>query len=274
MRDLKLVNFIGVGVHALTYEDMFNRLDLWLVHKQDRSHHIACLNAYGLSLTLSDSHLAEIYSKADIAGPDGMPFVYWIRRIIGENCDRFYAPDIVLQIAQYAKSRNYSFYLYGGSPEVVLRMKQYLIDRFPYLRIVGTHSPPFRELSEAEDKAICAEINSLQPDILCVGLGTPKQDYWIDSHIYKIPGTVMISCGATFDFFGGRVRMAPRFIQRSGFEWLYRLLGRDFKRLFKRYTLMHMKFLWNFGLQLVRMRHRTIYRSERENYKPGESPLG
>jgi N-acetylglucosaminyldiphosphoundecaprenol N-acetyl-beta-D-mannosaminyltransferase len=264
MRDLKLINFIGIGVHALTYDDMFDRIDLWLQDKEDRSHHIACLNAFGLSLTLNDPLLTRIFGQADIAGPDGMPFVYWIRRIHGESCDRFYAPDIVLQIAQHAKKKDYSFYLYGGAPEIVLRMKQYLQDRFPYLRIIGTHAPPFRELTEDEDQAICAEINALRPDILCVGLGTPKQDYWIDSHIYKIPGSVMISCGATFDFFGGRVRMAPRFIQRSGFEWLYRLLGRDFNRLFKRYTLMHGKFIWNFGLQLLKLKHQQAIRMERE----------
>lgn len=267
MRDLKLINFIGIGVHALTYDDMFDRIDLWLQEKQDRSHHIACLNAYGLSLTLTDPLLARIYSQADIAGPDGMPFVYWIRRIAGENCDRFYAPDIVLQIAQRAKTKDYSFYLYGGAPDVVIQMKQYLQDRFPYIRIIGTHSPPFRKLSEFEDQAICAEINSLRPDILCIGLGTPKQDYWIDSHIDKIHGSVMISCGATFDFFGGRVRMAPRFIQRSGFEWLYRLLGPDFKRLLKRYSLMHAKFLWNFVLQLLRIKHHQAVRIERDGMR-------
>jgi N-acetylglucosaminyldiphosphoundecaprenol N-acetyl-beta-D-mannosaminyltransferase len=274
MRDLNLINFIGIGVYALTYEDMFERIDLWLENKQERSHHIACLNAYALALTLNDPLLAKIYSQADIAGPDGMPFVYWIRRIAGKACDRFYAPDIVLQIAQRAEKKGYSFYLYGGAPEVVIQMKRYLEDRFPYLHIVGYRSPPFRDLSEAEDQAICAEINSLRPDILCVGLGTPKQDYWIDSHIYKVLGTVMISCGATFDFFGGRIRMAPRFIQRSGFEWLYRLLGQDFKRLFRRYTLMHARFLWNFALQLARKRHRTFSRLERENPESSRASPG
>lgn len=264
MRDLKLINFTGIGVHALTYEDMFDRIDFWLEDKHTRSHHIACLNAFGLSLTLNDPGLAKIYRQADIAGPDGMPFVYWIRKLAGEECDRFYAPDIVLQIAQRAEMKDYSFYLYGAAPEVVVKMKSYLEDRFPYLRILGYHSPPFRDLSDEEDQTVCDEINLLNPDILCVGLGTPKQDYWIDSHLRKIRGSIMVSCGATFDFFGGRVLMAPRLIQRSGFEWLYRLLGPDFKRLFKRYTFMHAKFLWNFSLQLVGLRHHSIHRSDRD----------
>jgi N-acetylglucosaminyldiphosphoundecaprenol N-acetyl-beta-D-mannosaminyltransferase len=263
MQETTLVNFVGIGVHALTYDDMFDRIDHWLEDKTGRSRHIACLNAYCLSLSINDRRLADIYNRADIAGPDGMPFVRWIQWFGGMACDRFYAPDIALQIAKRSKKQDYSFYLYGGAPKVVKQMKLYLEERFQYLRIVGYHSPPFRELTAAEDQAICAEINALQPDILCVGLGTPKQDYWIDSHINKIRGAIMISSGATFDFFGGRVRMAPRWIQRSGFEWFYRLLGPDFGRLLKRYTVDHGKFLWNFGLQLMRLKHRTVNRTNR-----------
>jgi N-acetylglucosaminyldiphosphoundecaprenol N-acetyl-beta-D-mannosaminyltransferase len=93
----------------------------------------------------------------------------------------------------------------------------------------------------------------LRPDIVLVGLGTPKQDYWIADHIYKIRGAVLVASGATFDFFGGRVRMAPRFVQRSGFEWLYRLLSRDFRRLWRRYTLSNAVFMSHFLLQVLRI---------------------
>jgi len=261
-------NFLGIPVHALSYDDMFSLVDKWLHDKTSRSHHIACLNAYCITLAADDPHLAGIYSSADIAGPDGMPFVYWIRWINRLRCDRFYAPDVVLQLAERARTTGYSFYLYGGSPEVVLGMKAYLEQRFPYLRIIGCHSPPFRELTEREDIEICMEINDLKPDIICVGLGTPKQDFWIDSHLYRIRGSVMVSAGATFDFFGGRVRIAPKIIQRSGFEWLYRLIGPDFKRLFKRYTIMNIKFIWNFGLQLLGLRARIARHYERAETSP------
>ena len=186
------INFLGVGIHVLTYEDMFDAVDGWLKDKESRSHHIACLNAYGVTLTLKDPRLEKIYNGADIAGPDGMPFVHWIRIMHNLACDRFYAPDIVMQLAHRSQTTGYCFYLYGGSPEVVAGMKDFLEQKFPGIRIIGWHSPPFRELTEEENKRICDEINSLKPDILCVGLGTPKQDYWIDSHINKIKGTVMI----------------------------------------------------------------------------------
>ena len=262
-KELPTINFLGVGVHALIYEDMFDVVDGWLEDKESRSHHIACLNAYGVTLTLNDPDLATIYNGADITGPDGMPFVYWIRGLHHLECDRHSAPEIVMQLAHRSQKTDYSFYLYGGSPDVVVGMKNFLEEKFANIRIVGFHSPPFRKLSEEEDKKICDEINFLKPDILCVGLGTPKQDYWIDSHIHRIKGTVMISCGATFDFFGGRVRMAPRVIQRSGFEWLYRLLGPDFQRLWRRYTVINVIFVWNFVLQLLRLRVRDAVRWKR-----------
>jgi N-acetylglucosaminyldiphosphoundecaprenol N-acetyl-beta-D-mannosaminyltransferase len=186
--------------------------------------------------------------------------VYWIRTFLRRGCDRVAAPETVLELAKRARVTGYTFYLYGGAPDVVVRMKEYLEKQFPYIRIVGYRSPPFRPLTDEEDRAICEEINALAPDILCVGLGTPKQDYWIEDHLYRIRGSVMVASGATFDFFGGRVKMAPELIRRSGFEWLYRLLGRDFKRLWRRYLVWHGIFLWNFLWHLLGLKRRPAQR--------------
>lgn len=258
-------NFLGVNVEALTYEDMFAKIDSWLQDKSSRSHHIACINAYCVVLTLKNPRLASIYNSADIAGPDGMPFVKWIRRFLKVPCDRFAAPDIALQLVDRAKDKGYTFYLYGGAPDVVVNMKRNLEDQFPHINIVGYRSPPFRALTNEEQMEIIDEINRLSPDIILVGLGTPKQDYWIDDHLYKIRGSVLIASGATFDFFGGRIKMAPEYIRLSGFEWLYRLLSKDFLRLFKRYTLLNIIFLWNFFLQITHIRIRRAEMRIRED---------
>lgn len=252
----KKANFLGIAVEALTYADMFASVDKWLSDKTIRSHHIAVINAYCVTSSLENTRLTDIYNGADIVSPDGMPFVYWIRTFCRVPCDQFDASSIILQLSQRAKETGYTFYLYGGHPNVVVQMKKNLESMFPYIKIVGYRSPPFRPLTDEEDQEICDEINRLKPDIVCIGLGTPKQDYWIDDHITKIRGSVFIPCGAIFDFFGGRVKRAPKFIQRTGFEWLYRLLSKDFKRLFKRYTIMNISFLWNFSLQLLRIRVR------------------
>jgi N-acetylglucosaminyldiphosphoundecaprenol N-acetyl-beta-D-mannosaminyltransferase len=198
--------------------------------------------------------VASIYAKADLVGPDSMPFVYWISLLSRRACAQFDASSIIEKLASRAREKGYRFFLYGGHPEVLRSMEKRLKELFPHLEIVGTFSPPFRPLTEAEDAAVCETINRLHPDILCVGLGTPKQDYWIDEHIERIPGTVMIPCGAIFDFFGGRIKRAPRLVSLLCLEWLYRLFGKDFKRLWKRYTLLNLLFLWNFFLQCTRLK--------------------
>ena len=255
-----IANFLGIHLDAVTYNDLFDLVDLWIANKEGRSHHIACLNAFCVTLAQEDERLSRIYNGADLAGPDGVPFVRWIQYVNGKSCDRIAAPDTILALADESKRRGYTFYLYGGDPEMAQGMKEFLEDRFPHIRIVGFHSPPFRRLTPEEDEAICREINTLKPDIICVGLGTPKQDYWIEDHLYKIRGSVMIASGATFDFFGGRVSFAPDWIRNSGFEWLYRLLGRDFTRLWRRYIIYNLKFCLLFGLQLVRIKKTSTHR--------------
>lgn len=258
------VNFLGVGLTPVTYSQLFSLVDEWIKNKSGRSHHIACVNAYCCALAIKNKEVKRIYNSADITGVDGMPFVRWIRLFKRQKCDRIAAPDTILELAKHAGTTGYTFYLYGGAPDVCVKMKEYLENLFPYIKIVGYYSPPFRQMTEEEDAQIVDEINKLQPDIICVGLGTPKQDYWIDTHLDKIKGSVLIASGATFDFFGGRIKMAPKFIRLSGFEWIYRLLGKDFKRLWKRYIIMHGIFVGNFILQLLRLKKFEIVRVSRD----------
>jgi len=251
---LRTYNFIGTEVEALTYPEFIDKVDEWLSNKSSNSHHVALINAYCAVEAFRNKRLADIYRRADLIVPDGRPFVYWLRWKLKVPCDQFDASSIIIKLAEEAKIKQYKFYLYGGHPEVVKNMKKKLEKLFPHINIVGYHSPPFRPLTPEEDKIICEEINSLQPDIICVGLGTPKQDYWIDEHISKIKGAVFIPCGAVFDFFGGRIKRAPRFMTNLGLEWLYRLFSKDFKRLWYRYTVLNAVFLWNFFLQEIGVR--------------------
>jgi N-acetylglucosaminyldiphosphoundecaprenol N-acetyl-beta-D-mannosaminyltransferase len=249
-------NFLGLGVRALTYEDLFTYVDNWLTDKRDRSHHIALINAFCAVSTLYDSRLARIYNGADLIVPDGMPFVYWLRAVLKKPCQQFDASNIVTNLIRRSSKTGYTFYLYGGHPDVLESMKQNLERSYPDIRIVGHYSPPFRALTKEEDQMVCDQINRLKPDILCIGLGTPKQDYWIDDHIVRIKGTVMIPCGAIFDFFGGRIKRAPALIQKAGMEWLYRLFSKDFFRLFRRYTILNVVFMLNFFYQITGIRSR------------------
>lgn len=260
----KYVNFLGIGITPVTYNQVFDMVDEWIKDKTTRSHHIACVNAYCTALALTDARVKKIYNSADITGPDGMPFVYWIRLFTKYKCDRIAAPDTILKLAEHAKITNYTFYLYGGAPDVCLKMKQYLEERFPHINIVGHYSPPFRPLTDEENQQVLDNINSLKPDIICVGLGTPKQDYWIDDNLEKIRGSVLVASGATFDFFGGRIKMAPEFIRKSGLEWVYRLFSKDFKRLWKRYIIRHAMFIGHFFLEITHLKQYPVHRFNRD----------
>lgn len=246
-------NFCGVGVDTLTFEEAFARIDEWLTQPSGRSHHVACLNAFCVALSISNPRLRRIYNGADIAAPDGAPFVRWMRLATGRRCDRLDGPQLILNLARRS-DRSYRFFIYGGEPKVLADAARSLATACPGIEVVGSYSPPFRELSQEEDRQAIAMINAAKPDIVIVALGTPKQDYWIDAHLESIRGAVLIAAGAAVDFFGGRVPLAPDWIRNSGFEWLFRLLGPDFLRLWRRYLVHHAVFVGHFLLQVVGLR--------------------
>jgi N-acetylglucosaminyldiphosphoundecaprenol N-acetyl-beta-D-mannosaminyltransferase len=251
LKELPVVNFTGIGLNPITFEQMFERVDSWLMVPQRRAFHIACVNAYCISLSITNKRVQKIYNSADIVGADGKPFVWWIKTFNKIFTDRLTAPNVLIKLIERSKTTGYTFYLYGGAPDVLVEMEKNLQEQYPFVRIVGSYSPPFRELSDLEKAAILSEINTLKPDIISVGLGTPKQDYWIDENLEKLYGGIVVASGATFDYFGGRIQMAPVLIQESGFEWVYRLFSKDFKRLWKRYTWHNIHFLYNFLLQKI-----------------------
>lgn len=247
------MNILGVNLHCLSYGDMHEIFNQWLSDKSSCSHSVALVNVNCCVSALLDRSILRLYNSADMVGIDSMPFLRWARIFYNRRSDRLYAPDIMLEVSQKAKEHGHSFFLYGGAPGAPDKIQDYLNARFEGIKIVGKYSPPFRELTEEEDAAVCDMINSAHPDFVWVGLGSPKQDVWISEHREKIRGTIMVASGATFDFFSGRIKQAPRWIRDSGFEWLYRLT-KDFRRLWLRYSVYNIIFLVMFGLQLTRLR--------------------
>jgi N-acetylglucosaminyldiphosphoundecaprenol N-acetyl-beta-D-mannosaminyltransferase len=244
------MNILGINMDCLSYADMHQIFNVWLSDKESRSHSLALINVNCCVSALFDKRLVGLYNKADIVGIDGMPFLRWARAFYNKKADRFYAPDLMLEAGKKAKEYGYTFFLYGGAPGAPDKIEQYLQERFDGIRIVGKYSPPFRALTEDEDRNVCEMINAASPDIVWVGLGSPKQDVWISEHRDKIRGTIMVASGATFDFFSGKIQQAPEWIRNAGFEWLYRL-SKDFRRLWVRYTIYNAIFLAMFTLQLI-----------------------
>lgn len=248
----KTMNILGLRMNCLSYEEMFRVFDTWLSDKCSRGHSLAVINVHICVSSLFNRSLRNMYNTADLVSIDSMPFLMWARIFYKKKSDRFYAPDLLEEVSKKAKEKGYTFFLYGGYPNAPEKIEEFLKQKFEGINIVGKYSPPFRPLTDDEDKEICIMINSAKPDFLWIGLGSPKQDIWINEHKEKLQGCIIIPSGATFDFFSGKIKQAPKWIRNLGVEWLFRLFH-DFKRLWVRYTIYNVLFLFVFFLQLIRI---------------------
>jgi N-acetylglucosaminyldiphosphoundecaprenol N-acetyl-beta-D-mannosaminyltransferase len=182
-----------------------------------------------------------------------MPLVFMAKRLGYSEIGRVYGPDLMRRLTALSATKGYRQFYYGGGPGLADRLSAALRRRFPRLVVAGTLTPPFRQLTDAEDDAIVAKINAAAPDIVWVGLSTPKQEFWMASHVDRIPGAVLIGVGAAFDFLAGTKSQAPLWMQHAGLEWLYRLASEP-RRLWRRYARIVPMFIGLALLQLLRER--------------------
>lgn len=209
-------NVLGVGVSALRFPQA---RDLILgVRGELRRGYVCCGTAHGLVEARRDPALRRVYNESWLTTPDGMPLVW-----LGPNgVERVYGPDLMLAVCDAGRGIGLRHYLFGGVPGVAALLREKLLGRFPGLEIVGTMTPPFRTLDEVEIGAFRADVTRTRPDVIWVGLGSPKQEHFIAAHWRDLDAGVLIGVGAAFDFHSGRVRQAPSWIRGSGFEWLFR----------------------------------------------------
>ena len=248
MRSFQRINVLGVGVSAITMSDALEAIENWI----DRGEHqyICIRDVHGIMQSRRDETLRQIHNSAGMVTPDGMPLV-WLSWLNGfRHVERVYGPDLMLACCQHFVTKGYRHFLYGGKEGVAERLADRLLERFPGLTIAGTLSPPFRPLTEDEDHEIVRQINLARPDIVWVGLGTPKQERWMSAHVGRLSASVLVGVGAAFDFHAGVKPQAPRWLQRSGFEWLFRLAVEP-RRLGARYLVNNPLFVWEVLLQIL-----------------------
>ena len=175
-----------------------------------------------------------------------MPLV-WLARWRGHSdVGRVCGADLVAELCAASVERGIGHYLYGGKPGVAERMAAALKVRFPGIKIVGMATPPFGAMDPTEDEAATVAIAACHPGVVWVGLSTPKQEYWMRDHVGRIPGATLIGVGAAFDFYAGDVKRAPRWMHKSGLEWLHRLVSEP-RRLWRRYLVLAPKFVLMVG---------------------------
>jgi N-acetylglucosaminyldiphosphoundecaprenol N-acetyl-beta-D-mannosaminyltransferase len=226
------VSILGVGISAINTSMASARIDRWI--KDRESHYVTVTPAHAVMDAYQDPELRRIFNASGMTTPDGMAIV-WLLQLRGhKHVSRVYGPDLMLETCRAGLERGYRHFLYGGAEGVAAALAETLQVRFPGLQIVGTYTPPFRDLTEEEDLAVIDRINEANPDLVWVGLSTPKQERWMAAHLGRIQAPVMVGVGAAFDFLSGRKPQAPRWMQRSGVEWLFRL-GSEPRRLWPRY---------------------------------------
>jgi N-acetylglucosaminyldiphosphoundecaprenol N-acetyl-beta-D-mannosaminyltransferase len=242
---------LGVQVSALSMAQALEQLGSWVSNREQ--HYVCVTGVHGVMESYDDPALRAIHNAAGMVTPDGMPLVWLLRAAGHRHVERVYGPDLlpaVLAAPQLARLRHY---FYGGGPGVAERLVGRLRSRFPQAHIVGSSFPPFRPLTAAEDAEAVACINAAQPDIVWVGLSTPKQERWMAAHVGSINASVMIGIGAAFDIHAGLKPQAPRWMQRSGLEWLFRLLVEP-RRLAGRYLRNNPRFLLLIARHLLQRR--------------------
>jgi N-acetylglucosaminyldiphosphoundecaprenol N-acetyl-beta-D-mannosaminyltransferase len=226
------VNVLGVGVSVLNLDTAVAAIADAV--RARRRGYICVTGVHGVMEAQDDPAFRKILNDAFLCTPDGMPMV-WMGKIRGQSeMRRVYGPDLMLAVCAWSEKNQCRHFFFGGAEGVAEALAEKLKARFPKLEIAGTFTPPFRPFIAEEEKQFTETIRGAKPDILWVGLSTPKQETFMAEFLPKLDVTLMIGVGAAFDFHSGRLKQAPRWMQRSGLEWFYRLC-REPRRLAKRY---------------------------------------
>jgi N-acetylglucosaminyldiphosphoundecaprenol N-acetyl-beta-D-mannosaminyltransferase len=239
---------VDIRVDATSHEDATRRIFEWATTGQPA---YVCVANVHMTMEAHDHPcFREVVNGADLVVPDGMPLVWAIRLMGVRSASRVRGPDLTMRLAQEAAKRGVVLGAYGGSPTVSASFAQRLREEFSGLVVRPVISPPFRDLSAAEEASYAQQLAESPAKIILVGLGCPKQEKWMARNVEAV-GAVLVGVGAAFDFHAGNKREAPIWMQRNGLEWLFRL-WQEPRRLWRRYLLLNPRFIALLGYQLLR----------------------
>jgi N-acetylglucosaminyldiphosphoundecaprenol N-acetyl-beta-D-mannosaminyltransferase len=241
-------NILGVGVSVANMATAVHCIQDWI--DADQRRYVCVTSVHGVMECQRSAELRRIHNAAGMVTPDGMPLVWLLHANGHRESGRVCGPELMPRIVIDGQIRGDRHFLYGSTDEVLQRLKRRFLELAPQARIVGTFAPPFRPTTEAEDAAVVEYINACSPDIVWVGLSTPKQEFWMATHRPVLDAAAIIGVGAAFDIHAGTRRRAPHFLRRSGFEWTWRLLTEP-RRLWRRYLVNNPVFVALVVLQLV-----------------------
>lgn len=245
---LPRAHVLGVGVHAIDMAVAVRRSEQLL--GSVGTGYVCLTGVHGVMEAQSNPELREILNRAFLCLPDGMPTV-WVGQMQGHRrMRRVYGPDFMMEMCRHSRLHGYRHFLYGGAPGVAELLKRRLESLMPWLRIVGTYTPPYGPLGAKQEAELLASVEASKPDILWVGLSTPKQEHFMAKYCGRLPVKLIAGVGAAFDLHAGLKSDAPNWMKRCGMQWLHRL-AQEPLRLGPRYLRHNPKFLWAIGRQLA-----------------------
>lgn len=242
---------LGIPVEPLDMETAVARVaDELELHRKG---YVCMVCVHGIMEAQRDPGFAQVYARATMLVPDGAPTV-WVGRWQGFNkMQRVAGPDLMLEILGRKEFANRTHFLYGGNDGVAEELRERLTLRFPWVHIVGTHTPPFRDLTLQEEESLATRIRELKPDMIWVGIGAPKQERFMMRFLPLLDSALMFGVGAAFDFHTGRIKDSRQWVKSAGLQWLHRLIQNP-RRLFWRYLRDNPAFVWHIALQLAGLR--------------------
>lgn len=245
---------LGVRVDAVQIADVIAQMEEWIA-KREACRYIAVTGMHGVTEAQRDSTFKEILNGARMVVPDGYPLV-WLGRWRGflNVRRRVYGPELMEVFCEQTMAKNYRHFFCGGAPGVAQDLAEEFADRYPGLVVAGTYCPPFRESTAQEESQMLAAIEQARPDIVWVGLGTPKQERWMFKYRELLKAPVLVGVGAAFDFHTGRVPQAPVWMREHGLEWLFRL-AQEPRRLWRRYLVNGTEFVLMLFLESMRLKN-------------------
>lgn len=233
------MKFLNIYVDNLSMQEAIERIDQLIINKKPS--YVVTPNVDHIVKLEVDSEFQEVYKEADLILTDGMPLI-WISKIKKKPIkEKVSGSDLFPEVCKLASQKGYKIFLLGAAEGVAAKAAENLKLKYKKLNVVGTYSPSYGfEKNEDEINKIIDMINEVKPDILAVGLGAPKQEKFLYKFRKKLNVPVSLAIGASIDFEAGNINRAPKWMQKSGLEWFYRLC-KEPKRMFKRYLIDDIK---------------------------------
>ncbi len=243
------VNILGLPVDRLSLSQTIEKIEDFIASR--KPHRLVVVNAAKIVKARKDAALKHIIETADLIGPDGVPVV-WLSRLLGRKLPgRVNGTDLMEKLFEVAAQKHYRIFFFGATEEVIQNTVKIAQEKYHGLQVAGFRNGYF---SAEEEPEIIRTIRRSKADILFVGFGSPKKEFWIAKHLKDLNVPIVHGVGGSFDVVAGKTKRAPVWMQNFGLEWFYRLLQEP-GRMWKRYLITNSIFVW-LSLREILLRYR------------------